>query len=402
MRLLEDDLARELRAIRPLPDPEFAAKLDSRAAEGFSRPAADSAPARLRARLAVTPPRRLVAPLGAAATLIVVVAVAIGQSGEIGGPDGGDTAIRAPGAGAPSTSAGTEPDVAVDPVGKPGRLEAEAGAGGQAKLRTGVARDVDALTQDFNAQRASGVPFDERKVARSVSLALATAPDDFRGAADAVPDIVRQHRGFIVSSSVTSADPDGPPPVPVPLEEGGGSTAGLATFDLRISASRLDSAMAALSDLGHIASRTDGQVDITSRFVSAKKRIAAYTESRENLLDALAAAVTIAEQESIERRLRIVESQLDAARDELADAQRRVRLVPLTLTISSDPTIAGEDDGEWSVGDALDDAGRALEVMAGIALISLAILVPIALVGLVIWLVVGRVLARRRESALDA
>ena len=77
-----------------------------------------------------------------------------------------------------------------------------------------------------------------------------------------------------------------------------------------IPAGELSAALGDLSDLGHVVSRTDGRVDITSRFVSAQKRIAALEETRQNLLRQLAEAVTLTEQESIRRRLEIVEAQL--------------------------------------------------------------------------------------------
>src|SRR5687768_14417556 len=83
-------LTRELRAERGAPDPDFAARLDRWAAEGFPRqgelrPArrnvVDDGPAwvsALRRRLAASPPRRIIAPAGAALTFAVVVAVGVG------------------------------------------------------------------------------------------------------------------------------------------------------------------------------------------------------------------------------------------------------------------------------------------------------------------------------------
>ena len=59
--------------------------------------------------------------------------------------------------------------------------------------------------------------------------------------------------------------------------------------------------------------------------MSAQKRIAALEETRQNLLRQLAEAVTVIEQESIRRRLAIVEAQLSAAEDDLGAAQQRVQ-----------------------------------------------------------------------------
>ena len=58
------ELARDLRAERPVPEPRFGAELDERAAEGFRGAGAGGALARLRERLAATPPRRCSLPPG--------------------------------------------------------------------------------------------------------------------------------------------------------------------------------------------------------------------------------------------------------------------------------------------------------------------------------------------------
>ena len=79
------------------------------------------------------------------------------------------------------------------------------------------------------------------------------------------------------------------------------SQLGHASFKLRIPAGELPAALGDLSNLGHVVSRTDGTEDITGRFVSVKKRIAALENTRQKLLRQLADAVTLAEQESIKR-----------------------------------------------------------------------------------------------------
>jgi hypothetical protein len=136
--------------------------------------------------------------------------------------------------------------------------------------------------------------------------------------------------------------------------------------------------------------------------VSAQKRIAALEKSRQDLLRQLAEAVTLTEQESIKRRLEIVEAQLSAAQEDLGAAQRRVQLVPVYVTIDADRALAGGGDGGgWSLGDAVGDAGKVLSVTAGVLLVSAAALGPLAILAALIWLG-ARALGRlRRERALD-
>ena len=376
------ELARALREERVGAEPGFAARLDQTVADGFPRP---GRLAGLRKRLAATPPRRILAPAGAAATLLVVVGVAISQSGEIGGGSEGVSPQPAPQA----------PDQVTVGKGATGGAPAagEAQGGGRADLNTGTPQLLGQATagavQHFG-RSASDVPLAKRKIARRVDLALSASPDRFRDAADGVLDVVRDHRGFVVRSSVSGGDPDVM------------QSLGHASFELRIPAGELPAAMGDLSDLGNVVSRTDGTRDITSRFVSVKKRIAALEETRRNLLRQLAEAVTLPEQESIKRRLAIVEEQLSAAQEDLGAAQRRVHLVPVSVTIDADRALAADGDaGGWSLGDAVDDAGKVLSVTAGVLLVSAAVLGPLAILAALIWLV-ARTLARlRRERALD-
>jgi hypothetical protein len=58
--------------------------------------------------------------------------------------------------------------------------------------------------------------------------------------------------------------------------------------------------------------------------------------------------------------------------------------------------------GSWSPGDAARDAVRVLEVSAGVALVGLAVLVPLALLGAAGGLAAGAYRRRRREAALQS
>lgn len=389
-------LARDLRDERELPTPEFSARLDRWAAEGFpSRREPDplsttgaSPLAHLRERLAAIPGRRILAPAGAAATLVVVIAVGVSQipSGGMDDDDGGagEAAVSAPARadrGGTSEAATTRLEQARD--------EMQAFEG-QLRSERGGSIAGFSITE-LGDRRASDVPLAQRKIAQRVQLALATSPEKFRGAANDVLDVVRDHRGFVSQSSVSGGDPD--------VDR---SRLGRARFELRIPAGQLPSALAALSDLGNVVSRTDGQIDITSRFVSVKQRIADLEASRERLLRNLESAFTTTEQDAIEAQLEIVEADLADAEEELGDLQRRVQLVPVTVTITADRSIDEDaDEGAWSIGDAFDDAGRVLEVVAGILVVSAAVVIPVGLLVLLGWLAAREIARRRRESALD-
>ncbi|MBK5233435.1 MAG: hypothetical protein JJE13_10700 [Thermoleophilia bacterium] len=82
--------------------------------------------------------------------------------------------------------------------------------------------------------------------------------------------------------------------------------------------------------------------------------------------------------------------------------ERRANLTPVGVTVETGgDTSSSDDDSSWGIGDAVDDAGRMLGVSAGVALIALAIAVPIGLMVL-IALALNRAWVRRsRQRALD-
>ena len=380
-------LAAELRAERPEPTSEAEALLDRLAADGFPPRESDRlgrASRRvsegfvgLRSKRA----RRLIPAFSAAAVFLIAAGVGITESGIFAGDHrGAPPQTVKPTSAGNGSAAPSEPQTQFTPPNVTAGSADTTASSAQAQLAP--ADRADAATSFLR----SG----SRRVARNVDLELATAPDDFRGAADGVLDVVRDHHGFVLSSHVSGGDPSV-----------NGAERGHASFDLRLPAGELSAAMGDLSDLGHVVSRTDGSHDITNRFVSDRKRIGDLTATRESLLRQLGGATTIAERHSIRARLRITDGQLAAARKDLAKAEQRVHLVPVGVEIVADEN-AAPSGGAWSIGDAFHDAGRVLTVTAGAALVGGAALLPFAIlaaIGVAAWRGWVR---RQRSRELDA
>jgi hypothetical protein len=392
MRLTDEELARELHLERPEPDPDFADALDRWAAEGFPRGGPGMAQgrrslgdriggrvARLRDRIRAVPPRRLLLPVLPAIPLLLIIGLVVSLSGENQGGDDSGTEL-------PSVSQKEAPPADPDPTAESADAgtpeELAAGGDGQAELRDQGQRLSLSVRADDNTPRQN------RKIARTADLVLATEPDKIRSIADGVNGVVNQFRGYVISSSVQSGD----------------SKRGLgAQFRMRLPAGTLQESLAALSELAHVESRTEGTLDITGRFISAQERIDESEARRQSLLNQLEQAVTQTEIDAIQAQLRTVSDQLSAARRDLARAQQRVQLVPVTVSIVSDPGAdAADDDDKWGIDDALDDAGDVLSAAAGIALITGAVLAPLALIALIAALAWRIAVRRGRNRALDS
>ena len=340
------ELALLLRGARPEPDPAWATRLDRRVEAGF--------PARPRKRRNWQWVRRAVPAIAVLLLLSPVALIAALPNGSDDSDGGGGEA--ATGVSRSSDSGGAD-------------AEELSGGGGQAAL------DAQQLPKagDPNSD-ARG----RRNVQRSAELTLSAPRRELDRVASRIPGVAADLGGFVASSSVSS--------------EGGGD------FRLRVPTGQLDTAIERLSRLGRVRNVSRSSLDITSTVVSARARLTDARTERESLLRQLAAADTVNETESIRARLDIVSREIASARNSLRRVRNRANFANLRVDLVP---AGGVDEGAWTPGDAFDDAFRVLEVAAGVAVIALAIVLPLLALWLLAWLAHRIVVRRRRERSLD-
>jgi Domain of unknown function (DUF4349) len=373
-----ETLVREMRAARPEPGVGFAAELDERAANGFAGDGPATTSDRLRAWLAGMRPMQVLVPAGAIATIAVVVAVAVIRSDGGGGP-AGDTTMQAEPAGMPAGGAAAgadQPPAAARPgdAGAEGQLFSA--PGGQALDAAGGAAFPPSPDRERLAPGR-----DERAIERSASIGLSADGDEFEEVADGVVEVTDRYRGLVIRSDETTS----------------GETS-QATFELAIPSDRLQQALADLSELAHVESRSEGSLDITAPTVSARANLTDAQAEVDSLLRQLAEADTPGQTREIRARLDIARAQVAEARDDLRRLTRRAEFATVLVTVTSD----GSGDGDWGVDEALEDVGDILSTAAGVVLVSLAVLVPLALVLALIALAYRLTVRRGRERALDS
>ncbi len=226
---------------------------------------------------------------------------------------------------------------------------------------------------------------DKRQVERDAQLTLAAPADEVADVNDQVIDVVEGAKGVVLNSRVTGTD-----------------ESARATLEVEVPSSTLGETLAALSELANVRSRTEQSQDITRVYVSARDRLVGLRATRDNLATRIREATTDAELAALQAQLAGVNRQIADAKSELSGVQKRARLASVTIVITSEGagTSEDEDDG-WSFGDALGDAGKVLEVGAGVALISAAVLLPLAIIAAIAYFVVAAANRRSRERALD-
>jgi Domain of unknown function (DUF4349) len=343
-------LVSDVRAQAPAMAPEFRARLDRRVERGFERPLP-------RRRFQLRPLIPALGVGGCVLAALVAVVLTAGNGTDDSASGGGGTGVAAP----LSSTQGESADAAKS-------------GGGGASGGSGAATPAPVAPQARS-----------RRIERSTRLELTTT--DVQKAGDGVVRATQAAGGFVQSSQIATGD-----------------ERSTASFVLRVPTSRLDDALARLSKLGHVKSLQQGAQDITGSYDSASARLAEARAERRGLLRALAKATTAQEISSLRARIADNRRELQRYQREFNAVRNRANYatVGVDVTGTKRKQTVAPAGGSWTPGDAAHDAVRVLEVSAGVALIALAVLVPVGLVGAAGGFAAIAVRRRRREAALSS
>jgi hypothetical protein len=399
------ELALLLAAQRPAIDPDFAAAMDARVARRFgsdARGGSGAASPGLARRIWSWPSAAALA-AGLAAVMLVVV---IGSGG--GGPPASvsvassattaASAVGAPSAAkAPSGPAVTRStSAASSSSAAPASSSAAPASSSAAAPSSAAASSSPAATSSPAAPSSSSggpvqapAPVDNgRRTIQSAQLALNTPPNRVDDVAQEVFDVIGRESGIVRRSVVTAT----------------GGSDGYAEFELSVPSSSLQATMAALSRVpyANVASRTDTTQDVNDQYVSVQHQLADARALRTALLKQLATATTQQQIDSLNAQIHGAEASIASNLATLRGLGRQIAYSQISVTINAVPVVAiHHGGGSFTLGAAAHDAGRVLTVGAGVALIALAVLVPIGLLTAFVWWVGTVLRRRRREHALD-
>ena len=219
-----------------------------------------------------------------------------------------------------------------------------------------------------------------RRIERSAQLTLASDPDDFDGLADAIFRTADRHNGFVLNSSFTQGEED--------FSSG--------SFELRVPANQLQPVLNDLSRLATVRSRSESGTDVTGTFVSIRDRLRTALALRTSLLRRLELATTDTAERALRRRLEIVGNRITGLRAEFRGIRERTEYatVLVALVDKDADAVTSETD------EAMDDAVGSLEDVLTFLIRAAGVLIPLAVVGLLAWLVAAYLRRRARERSL--
>ncbi|MCB0862576.1 MAG: DUF4349 domain-containing protein [Solirubrobacterales bacterium] len=391
------DLALALRENRPTPEPEFVETLDQAVADHFPPQWADEAALgkqgkggigtlgeRFRRWLAGN---RTVIPAfaGMAGVLFIVTVIAVNAGNSGSGLDGGG-----------SDSSGTS-DVATVATEEPASGGASAPTAGDASADMSVvpesADSSGAINSSTGASETQAIPpamldkvqpagkslSQNRGVAKEAEITLGTDPEGVQDVANRVVEVTDDHHGIVMKSNVV---------------DGKEGTAG-ASFSLLIPSGQIEKAVADLSGIADLKSRSQELTDITAPTNRAEDNIADSKAKIKSLLGELEITYDEDDRAEIERKIRFERQEKEYYETRLNRLERRADYTPVDLRVETGGDGAsGDDSSGWGLGDAVDDAGKMLGVAAGVTVIALAVAIPIGIVVL-IALALNRAWVRR-------
>ncbi len=374
----DDQLIADLRALRPTPRPQFADKLDERAAAGFPRRSRLPATSRLRD----LSPKRMLIPAASFAVVAIAIATAALMTGQ--GRDGAseDQVAVAPPQARSKHQAGPLSSVHAFSEEKAAPSASAAGSSG-VEYESEAVPSVAAPSPGANSNFNPGVH--HRAVERSAEITLAAEPQDVADDAGKVFEAVHAQNGIVMRSST---------------QEGHAGEAG-ATFDLLIPSAKLGDAMAAFSEIDHVRSRHEATADITAPTVTSGELLKESRARIDSLLSQLEVAETEEERETIEAELRHERRHASRLAAQLTHLHKRADFSRVSLRIETGGADASSGGGAWGIDDALHDAGHVLTVAAAVILVALAVLGPIALIALLAWLTHRAWVRRERRRVLS-
>ena len=348
------DLETLLRDTKPAPDPAWALKLDTRVAHRVPGP-----PPRWKRPLIAVRDHLLAIFASLAIASVMGVIVIAGLSGAGGGDD-------------EATPGGSSSAVEALP-----ELSRDSSSGGSS-ARKSIAPTA-AAPESLQQQ--------DRAVKSNTSLTLTTTPDRVQAITNRAIAIVDSLGGYVQSSQI---DQDG-------------TRLAIATLSLRIPSAKLDEGLARISKLANVQSRSQQTEDLTDQREALEAAVRDARADRAGLRIRLAKATTDKERSRLRALVNRSTRRVTRAQRQVNELGREVSYATVDLEIrgtrrSGEAAVPGD---RWTPGDALGDSVRVLEVIAGVLMIGLAVLLPVAAI-VVLAAIAARILTRRRrERALE-
>jgi hypothetical protein len=232
------------------------------------------------------------------------------------------------------------------------------------------------------------VPAVPQSVVKTARLSLEVPRNGFERAADRATAIAGEQGGYVESSSSQ------------------GSNVASGRLTLRIPVDRFETALADVSQLGHVRLRSVSGRDVTSKFVDLDARIRNAKAQEEVLLGILHEAKTVTATLQVQRTLSDVQLQIEELVGQERSLRNRADLGTIVLDLfevgrPAHPTTVSAGISNPRLSEAWTRAKASFFGLLYGIVVSAGVLVPLAIVALVALVAVRRVRERRARPVAE-
>lgn len=222
-------------------------------------------------------------------------------------------------------------------------------------------------------------PGEVSAIIRDGTMSIQVERDGFSDGFAAVTRVARNNGGFVLSSQIR------------------GQRRGELT--LRIPAKRFDEAMLALRAVGVVQAQSITGKDVTAQYVDLHARLENLVAQRTVLRGLMAQATTIQETITVQNRLSTVELQIEQIQGQLNVIDDQVSQATVRVELHEKDTAQLQQTAveNPSLGSAWDRSIQGFLNVVSAVVIGLGYLLPLAALGLIVWLITAAV--RRRHAA---
>jgi hypothetical protein len=173
-----------------------------------------------------------------------------------------------------------------------------------------------------------------------------------------------------------------------------------ASLELRIPSDRFDSVVNGLAPIGRVESVNISAQDVGEEFVDLTARLANARRLEARLIELLANRTgRLTDVLSVERELARVREQIERYEGRLRYLQSRVSVSSLTVVVHEPPPVVASHPGENVIAEAFVEAWRRFVLLTAGVIASLGVLVPVAAIGLGVFVLGRRYLPRKHVVA---
>lgn len=210
----------------------------------------------------------------------------------------------------------------------------------------------------------------DERIIRTASISVVIPKDSFEDRFAKAVEVASSNGGFVSSSTTRALSGD---------------------LRIRVPAENFDETLRALRALGDVKVQTIEGQDVTAEYVDLQARLRIATSRREALLELMNEAKSVGQTIHVQNALDQTQLQIEQLQGQIRLIDDQVALASIRLQLAEE----GAGPSPQQSTNAFQRAGEGFVGVLETIVVGLGYLIPIALIGLLVWFVVSRIRRRR-------